>query len=242
MRAVRPALLVLLLAAAPALGADARFQFLGRQLEKASDPRARAQTALMLGQYGDPAAVPLLCKALSDKEDIVKSSAAKALDALGDFSAIPCLKSAASVSGAHSSIAAALTSLTAAKTNPPKLYVYVAPPENKAGLGEEQMALVQQRLRARLTRLGAVFAPEGESKGAAAKVMKAKRLQGVMIMTTVEKYGGGLSLTLVGMSYPDKSIKGQVTAKASAGKPDDIIRALVPKAVEDAADEFEWGN
>lgn len=242
MRAVRPVLLVLLFVSAPALAADARFTFLGKQLERATDPRARAQTALMLGQYGDPAGVPMLCKALTDKEDIVKVAAAKALDALGDFTAIGCLKTAGASGGAQAAIAAALKSLEKAKSNPPKLYVLVSPPENKAELNEALMTLLQDRIKARLVRLGAVFAPQDEPKATAAKNIKAKRLQGVMVMTTIEKYGSGLSLTLVGMSYPDKSIKGQITVKAPAGQPADIIRALVPKAVEDAADEFEWGE
>lgn len=242
MRAVWPVLLVLLVVSSPALAADARFAFWAKQVREAGDPRARVQSAVGLGQLGDVAAVPILCKALSDKEDIVKIAAAKSLDALGDYSALTCLKAAAASGSAKAAIDAAYKSLDAAKSNPPKLYVLVAPPENKAELDPEQMALLQERLKARLVRLGAVFAPDGEPKANATKIMKSKRLQGVMVMTTVEKYGAGLQLTLVGMSYPDKSIKGQITVKASAGKPADIIRVLVPKAVEDAADEFEWGE
>jgi hypothetical protein len=241
MRAVWPVLLVLLVLSTPAVAADARFGFWSKQLATAGDPRVRLQSAVGLGMLGDVAAVPILCKALSDKDDIVKIAAAKSLDAIGDFSAIGCLKAAATpTGGANAAITAAYKSLEAAKTNPPKLYVYVAPTENKADLDTDAMALVQDRLKARLGRMGAIFAPADEPKANATKVMKSKRLQGVMVMTTVEKYGSGLQLTLVGMSYPDKSIKGQITVKASAGKPADIIRALVPKAVEDAAETFEW--
>lgn len=242
MRAVRPALLVLFLAAAPALAADARVAFFIKQLETSKDVRARVQAAAGLGALGDPSAVPALCKAVSDPEDLVKASAAKSLDTIGDISAISCLKAASKPGSAAAAIASALKSLEAAKSTPPRIYVALMPPENKAGLSADDVALLNEQLKARLMRMGAVFAPADETKTAAAKVLKQKKLPGALVMPTVEKYEAGLSLTLVGMTYPDRSLKGQITVKAKAGKPADIIRALVPKALEDAPTEFEWGE
>src|SRR5687767_3214830 len=48
---------------------DKRLAFFARQLQKASDPRVRAQNALALGLSQEPAALGPLCVALNDKSD-----------------------------------------------------------------------------------------------------------------------------------------------------------------------------
>lgn len=222
--------------------ADARITFLGKQLEKATDPRARAQAALMLGQTQDAAAVPVLCKSLSDKDDVVKSASAKALEALGELAALDCLRSVSASGDAASAIKATIASLEKIKNQPPKLYVLVQAPDNRANLSAELIALLQDRLKAKLLKMGAVFAPADEPKANAQKVIKAKKLKGFMLATTVDPLPSGIQLTLVCLSYPDKILKGQISVKAAGGSQADLIKALAPRAVDDAADEFEWGN
>ncbi|MFL5320642.1 MAG: HEAT repeat domain-containing protein [Myxococcaceae bacterium] len=223
--------------------ADARLQFLGKQLEKATDPRARAQAALMLGQAADPSVLPQLCKALSDKDDVVKAASAKAMDALGELAALDCLKSATGSGDAASAIKTTIANLEKIKNQVPKLYVSLKPPDNAANLPADMIALLEQRLRTKLQRMGAMFAPADEPKSAAQKVLKAKKLKGFMLQTTVEPVGSsGLQLTMVCFSYPENSLKGQVSVKAQGAGPAQLINALAPKAVDDAADEFEWGN
>jgi hypothetical protein len=42
------------------------------------------------------------------------------------------------------------------------------------------------------------------------------------------------------MTYPDQSLKGTWNVKASGGKPESLIKAMVPRVVEDAAADLEW--
>lgn len=234
-----PALVLLSLVIGPlAHAADARFTFLGKQLEKATDPRGRAQAALLLGQTQDPAALPMLCKALSDRDDVVRAASAKALQALGELSAIDCLKTAEQ----NPSVKSALAALEAVKNQPPRVYIALQKTDNRANLPADELKLLEDRIRAKLARIGALIAPPDESKAAAQKILKAKKLKGFLLMTTVDAVGPGLSVTLVCFSYPEKVLKGQVSVKAGGAAPPELIKALAPKAVEDAADEFEWND
>src|SRR5687767_636534 len=101
---------------------DGRLGFLARQLQKASDPRVRAQNALLLGSAKEPAVVRPLCNALADQSDLVRTSVAKALAQLGEPSAIDCLRAKEDDPEAQvrNEIARAIAALEAARDKPPR--------------------------------------------------------------------------------------------------------------------------
>lgn len=245
---MRPAsFLVLSLFAASALAAeDARVTFLTKQLSTAKDPRVRAQTALLLGQTGSESAVAPLCGILGDKESIIRSAAASALGELGTESAVDCLTRALGES--DPSVRAAMEKALARKgaTGPAGgggLYVNVEPVQDKVGtLSQDAVALADKLMREKLSALGASFAPPNEDKKAAASVIKAKKLQGYQLRLQLlpgssEK---GLKVEALIMTYPDQALKGSWNVKAAGAKPETLIKAMVPRVIDDVANELEW--
>jgi hypothetical protein len=47
-------------------------------------------------------------------------------------------------------------------------------------------------------------------------------------------------MAAVCLTWPSKQILGEVRVKGSGGAPMDLIRALVPRLIEDAASTFDW--
>lgn len=140
-RSMRPTLAVIVLLLAPIAAAqgDARMVFLTKQLSGSKDPRARAQTALVLGASKDPLAVAPLCAALKDPEPLVRNAVARALGDLKNPSAAGCLKEARADADpdVKASVLKALEALTAAAVpaGPAvgSLYVSLEPIVDKTG-------------------------------------------------------------------------------------------------------------
>jgi hypothetical protein len=246
MRQLLVPLLIAALCASNASAADARMTFLFRQLEKATDPRGRAQAALMLGASKDPSVVQPLCGALArDGSDLVRAAAAKGLSQAGQGAAVGCLQ--ARKSDPNAEVRAAVHSALAAlagSARRPALYIAMKPVVDKTSrLSPEIMRMANEHLRAQLSNIGSVFAPTAESKTAAQSVLKQKRLRGYQLVAELEQNPNGtLTMSLLCLTYPDLSVKGTVSVKARGGGPADMIRALAPKLIEEAADTFEWSN
>ncbi|MHB8874945.1 MAG: HEAT repeat domain-containing protein [Myxococcaceae bacterium] len=245
---MRPTLAVIALLLAPIAAAegDARMAFLTKQLSGAKDPRARAQTALLLGASKNPAAVGPLCAALKDSDALVRNAVARALGDLKDPQGGPCLKAAKGDSDTHvqAAIEKALEAL-AAPAGPAAgaLYVAIEPIVDKSGGGADTIKLADTLLRAQLTKMGASFAPPGEDKSAALSLIRSRKLKGWQLRLQVLPHDkGGIKVSLLCMTYPDQSLKGDYSVKASGAKPPELLKLMVPKVVDDAADDLEWSK
>jgi HEAT repeat protein len=226
---------------------DGRLSFFARQLQKAKDPRVRAQNALALGLSKEAAAVVPLCMALNDESDLVRSSVAKAIGNLEAPSGIDCLKAHKddAAGAVRSEIERSLALLQqAAAAHPPELYISMSGVTDKTShLPPEVLQLTEEKIRARLQALGGVFAPDGETKAAARSVLKKQRLKGFMLRVELDTTpSGGLKVNLVCFTYPERNLLGEVNVKASGGKPADMIRAMAPKVIDEAADTFNWSS
>ncbi|MFZ5469786.1 MAG: HEAT repeat domain-containing protein [Myxococcota bacterium] len=240
---MRPSLALLVLFLAPVVFAqtDARMAFLTKQLSSASDPRVRAQTAVILGASKDAAAVSPLCRALKDSEAVVRAAAANALGELRAASATACLRERLGEPNAdvREAISKALAVLQARHA----VYLALNPVADKTHrLSRAELALLEEKLRAKLVQMGVVFAPENESTGAAAKVLREKKLKGFLLRPEVLPHGiDGLQLKILCMTYPDKALRGQAAPKGR-GPVQKLLPALVTRAVEDTAEECGWSE
>ncbi|MGV3619945.1 MAG: HEAT repeat domain-containing protein [Archangium sp.] len=230
---------------------DARIPFLTKQLAGAKDARVRAQTVLLLGQTGSESAVAPLCGALKDNEAVVRSAAAAALGELRAGDASKCLKAASSDSDSSvkSAIEKALASIEKAAAQPQVtaggLYVQVEPVQDKIGdLAPNLLSLADQLMRDKLSSMGASIAPPNEDKKSAASLIRVKKLKGFQLRMqllpgSTEK---GLKVEMLIMSYPEQALKGTWNVKAAGGKPESLIKAMVPRVLDDAANDLEWKN
>lgn len=223
---------------------DARVTFLQKQLSGAKDPRVRAQTVLLLGQTGSDAAVALVCGALKDAEPVVRSAAAAALGELRTESSMTCLK--AGLGESDPGVRAAMEKAIAqGAVTSGALYLQVEPVQDKVGdLPGEIVALAEKVMREKLNGYGANFAPPNEDKKSAASLIRAKKLKGFQLRMqllpgSTEK---GLKVEMLIMSYPEQALKGTWNVKAAGGKPESLIKAMVPRVVDDAAADLEWKN
>jgi hypothetical protein len=241
----RPGFLLLLTVSVAAHAAeDARVTFLIKQVASAKDPRVKAQTMLLLGQTGSELAVAPLCGGLKDPESVVRSAAASALGEIRTDAAVACLKA---VMGAESDpgVKAAMEKATqGGAVAAGALYLQVEPVQDKVGdLPSNLVSLAEQTMREKLMNTyGAAFAPPNEDKKSAATLIRAKKLKGFQLRMQLlpgssEK---GLKVEMLIMSYPEQALKGTWNVKAAGGKPESLIKAMVPRVVDDAASDLEW--
>lgn len=237
--------------AMPAPAADTRTQFLVRQLEKASDPRARAQAAAMLGASQSPDAIDPLCRASREGESVVRAAAVKGLTRFSEPRAKACVVArqkdpdpdVRAVALGTSGSAAPVAQRPSGKRG--ELYVSVGPVEDRSQKkgGASLSTMTTKELQNRLTARGALLAPESESQTQAKAVLAQKKLRGFYLMSNVDTTPtGGLKLTLVCFRYPERVLLGEVNVKAKGAPSDHLIRALVAQAVQDAAETFEWDS
>lgn len=228
--------------ASSAWAADARVTLITKQLNSAKDPRVRAQTVLLLGQTGSEDAVAPLCGQLKDPESIVRAAAANALGELRLPAATDCLKNA--LGEPDPSVRAAMQkALSMPAIQKGGLYLNVEPTADKVGgLDQGLVSLADTVLKTKLTELGVIFAPAGEEKKAAQALIKSRELRGFQVRMQLapgerEKQ---LKVEMLIMTYPDQALQGSWNVKASGGKPEALIKAMVPKVVEDAAGDLNW--
>jgi HEAT repeat protein len=236
--------LVLLLAPAAQAQSDARWAFVVRQLTTARDVRARIQAALTLGTTEDAMALGPLCTALADPEPLVRAAVARSLPSLHDAKALDCLLAHGEDPDAlaRDEVAHAVAALKKAAQHQPRVYVAVTevvddsdPPADAALL-----ALAKTRLVSRLQWMGAVVAPEVEDRSSARATLAKSQLRGFQVRTRLARKGSEVAVVMVCLSYPEEQMLGEVTGRASGGRPEDALKALVPRLLQDLAATFEW--
>lgn len=228
-----------MLLSAGAQAQDARLQFLAKQLANAKDPRVRAQTAVILGGSGAIGAVEPLCWALADADILVRVAAINALGDLGFEEGRTCLRG---VKDDNPQVKAALASaLSSGKVVAGGIYLYIEPVADKAGgLPSTTLAMAEQLLRKHLSTMGGL-APAGETKAEAVNVIRTKQLRGFRIRPQLSLTATkGLKLDVLVMTYPDQALKGQFNVKASGAEHGALLKVMVPRVIEDAAEDLDW--
>jgi bacterioferritin-associated ferredoxin len=240
-------LLVLLLISLPGAvlaQVDSRTASLSKQLGQGPEPRARSQAALGLGSSDDPEAVKPLCGGLKDPDQQVRAAAAQALGKLKEVAGLECLKArkGETDAAAQAAIKASMQTLQELKNQTPRVYVHFAGVKDKTGeLKPEVVKFAEARMKRKLTQLGAQLAPAKESKSAAQGVLRKHGIHGFRVQAEIHPTeSGGLLVRMVCIGYPDQALLGDVEVQASGAKPEDLLKVLAPRIVEEAADTFEW--
>lgn len=241
---LRPAFLVtLVLSALAPQGAraqDAKVALFAKQLETAKDPRLRAQIVGYLGATGSPDAAAPLCKALKDSDALVRTAAARALGELKAPEAQPCLQGARA-DGDNNVKDAVAKALAAGVVKPGSLYVSLDPiTDQVGGLPPATVALADKLVRDKLKGMGAGFSPQGEDKKVAGQLVKSRKLTGVLLKVKLLPNGPGLKIEMLVMTYPDQELKATYNVKASGASHEALLKAMVPRVVDDAARDQEW--
>jgi len=225
---------------------DEHVALLSRQLSSGKDPGVRSRAAQRLGASDDPDAVRPLCDGLKDASEVVRAASARGLAALQEPAGLDCLKAhkreADAVTAA--SIRESIRTIEEYKARAPSLYVSFGGVTDRTGaLTPELVRHTEQRFARTLTRAGARLAPRGEGKAAAKGVLKKHGIPGYLLLAEVHPTSGdGLRITVVCLRYPDRALLGQVEVRASGAEPAELLKVLVPRAVEEAADTFEWST
>ncbi len=238
------ALWICLMSSAALAEEDVRVTFLVKQLAGAKDARVRAQTVLALGLTGSDSAVGPVCAVLKDPEAVVRSAAASALGDIRSEAAIKCIKDAMGETdpGVLAAIAKAIALGAIASGG---LYLQVEPVQDKVGdLPSNPMALADQLMREKLVGMGANIAPQNEDKKSATNLIRARKLKGFLLRMQLLPGSSdkGLKVEMLIMSYPEQALKGSWNVKAAGGKHESLIKAMVPRVVDDAAKDLEWKN
>lgn len=237
-------LLLLTLPGAVLAQVDSRTASLSRQLGQGQEPRVRSQAAQGLGSSDDPEAVKPLCGGLKDPSEQVRAAAAQALGKLKEVAGLECLKARKREkdAAAQAAIQTSIQTLQALKNQAPRVYVHFAGVKDKTGeLRPEVVKFAEARMRRKLTQLGAQLAPVKESKAAAKGVLRKHGINGFRVQAEIHPTeSGGLLVRMVCIGYPGQELLGDVEVQASGAKPEDLLKVLAPRIVEEAADTFEW--
>lgn len=225
---------------------DSRVASLSRQLASGKDASVRSRAAQGLGASDDPEAVRPLCTGLEDASEAVRAASAKGLGTLQESSALDCLKARPQDADAvtAAAIRESIRIIEEYKARAPNFYVAFDGVKDRTGtLSPELVRHTEQRFARKLVRAGAQLAPKGEGKAAARGVLQKQGIPGYLLLAEVHPTdNGGLRITVVCLSYPDRALLGQVEVKASGAESAELLKALVPRAVEEAADAFEWNT
>lgn len=238
------ALVLLSLPGAVLAQVDPRIASLSKQLGTGQEPKVRSQAALGLGSSDDPEALKPLCAALKDPSEQVRAASAQALGKLKELAGLECLKARKSETDAatKAAIQASIEALQAFKDRTPRVYVQLSGVKDKTGkLKPEVLKVTEARMKRKLTQVGALLAPTKESKAAAQGVLRKHGIQGFRLQAEIHATeGGGLRVSVVCIGYPDQSLLGDVELQASGAKPEELLKVLAPRIIDEAADTFEW--
>jgi hypothetical protein len=232
-----------LLVALLAHATDRRLLNLERELTLATSPAVRARAATGLAKTDDAQAVGTLCQVLSaDRDTGVRVQVAKALSTLGGPAAEACLKKVADPAPeARAAISAALEDLRAAREAAHVRYVALLPLDPAHNpLGPEAGALAMRQLRHVLERRGALVDEQALAPRQVRALLKKRKLEGFALKLSLEKTERGISLDLLCTHYPTGGLIGDVTVKAQGAEVPDLVRALVPRALDEAESTCGW--
>jgi hypothetical protein len=217
---------------------------LGKRLRQGAEPSHRAQAALVLGESEDPEALQPLCDGLKDPDERVRAASAQALGTLGEVAGLECLEAGTEEPDATAREArqAALVKLRELKARPPRLYVLLGGVKDTTGtLAPELVKSTEARMRRKLAQRGAWLAPEKESEAAGKAVLRQHKLEGYRLLAEIRPGPeGGLKLSVMCLRYPGKQLLGNVEVQASGGEPGELLAALAPQVIEEAAESFKW--
>jgi hypothetical protein len=217
---------------------------LGRLLRKGAESPQRLQAARVLGESEDPEALQPLCEGLQDSSGEVRAAAAEALGKLGEVGGVECLEARKEEPDetARAAMTAALKTLRELKARPPRLYVRLSGVKDTTGtVPPEWVKATEARMRRKLTQLDARLAPEKESEAEAREVLRKEKLQGYRLVGEIRPGpGGGLKLSVMCLRYPGKQLLGNVEVQASGAEQGEMLEALAPRAIEEAASSFGW--
>ncbi|MCY1081172.1 HEAT repeat domain-containing protein [Archangium lansingense] len=237
-------LLLLTLPASVLAQVDSRTASLSKQLGQGQEPRVRTQAAQGLGSSDDPEAVKPLCSGLKDPSEQVRAAAAQALGKLKEVAGLECLKArkGETDTAAQAAIKTSIQTLQELKSQAPRVYVQLGGVKDKTGeLKPEVVKFAEARMRRKLTQMGVLLAPAKESKSAAQGVLRKHGIHGFRVQAEIHSTeAGGLMVRMVCIGYPDQALLGDVEVQASGAKPEELLKVLAPRIIEEAADTFEW--
>jgi hypothetical protein len=225
--------------------ADPQTASLSRTLARGAEPQHRVQAARVLGESEDPEALKPLCEGLKDPSGEVRAAVAEALGTLGEPGGLECLEARKEETdeAAKAANAAAVRKLGELKARAPRAYVLFTGVKDTTGtVSAEWVAATEARMRRKLTQQGVLLAPEQEDEKAARGLLARHEIQGYRLVAEIRPGAeGGLKLTVMGLRYPGKKqLLGQVQVQASGAEQGELLGALAPEAIEEAASTFGW--
>lgn len=240
------ALLVLLSSDIAAAQTDGRTAFLTRQLSSAKDARARAQAALMLGAAHDASSAPNLCAALKDESALVRLSVVRSLGMVNGSVAKTCLVQHGNDSDdvVQAERTKVLAVLAPSAQAPASLYIALTTTsELGGGDAERTVEVTQTELQEKLKSIGGVMAPAHEDKAHASAMLRSQGLRGIALRARLSSSSpGGLTLNLMCFTYPSQALLGEVSVTASGAGPVDLVKAIIPKVLEEASETCNWSH
>jgi hypothetical protein len=246
---------------------DPRSAYLIRLLRTGSMFRVRAQAALSLGRVtGDPAVVRALSESLGDDHPAVRQASAASRERRGDPSALDALRRAAndrepSVRTAAGRAVRALERVARSRprtapvptsptiddpgggsTGPARFYVGLGVPGTKVSqLDRATLASARVFMESRIRALdGVVVAPENESRSAADRVIRSRRLAGYYLDSSIisvdQRPDGSVraSVSVIVQTYPGRDIRVMLQGAATVSGGGNMRQTAIEAALQGA--------
>lgn len=231
-----------------------RTGYLVRMLQTSDTFRVRVQAAISLGRLdASSEIVQGLMAGLQDPHPGVRTACAASLERLGDPAGLTALQAVRRDrdSGARRAIRSAIRALERAARAAPdtstpsaaaRFYVGVGAPGNQASVDRGTLRAATEFLRAQVQGLdGVELAPERESRAAAQRVLRRRRLAGFYVdssIVRIENADGGTRavVSVIVNTYPGRDMRailnGAATVRGASGN--DATRTAVQAALRSA--------
>jgi len=234
---MRLGLLLGWLSAWSAWGADARVDYLSKQLAEARDLRLKMQLIVALGAISQESVVVPLCGVLQDKEPLIRQAAIKSLSRMHYFSRLPCLESA--LADANAAVRdEAMRALKQAARRLSGYWFVIADAESspRKNSGDPD-STARHILQAKLSGMGAHVASEKARVFRRIPMDKRYKLH-VQAFQNEEL----MRLEMLVMTFPAQSLKANfsVQARGKSVSVSKVLEKMVQRLLEEAGQEMKW--
>ena len=192
-----------------------------------------------LGQTGKVEAVAPLCTVLKDGAPVLRTAAATALGHLRLNKALVCLTAAKGDADAEVQQAVQAATLLGSTEVASRLLVIDSKVAPVGAMTDAQVQAVELKVRKRFGEMRVAQSYADEAPSAVTALMKLRKIKAYQLRILLTWADDKFTTEIMALQYPEMSLRGSWRVSGSGGELQELVDAVVPSVVDDAAADLE---